>query len=140
MATDLPRRREALREHVRGRFGHALAKQPFAALVNIALPDESRILKAPLAVKAGGWGLFAERGWPDTSDPDYLRMRQLVEASIAPRQQHDIAGTCGHDDGCMCDSCWVRLKNQHDRESACVEDPGTSAVGRALSYWSRQLV
>ena len=33
-------------------------------------------------------------------------MRQLVEASIAPLQFQDIAGTCGRDK-CVCDTCWV---------------------------------
>ena len=102
--------------HIRGRFGPALAEQPFAALVNVARLEESRILKAPLAAEAGGWGLFPEKGWRDTGDPDYLRMRQLVEASIAPQQHHDIAGTCGHDDRCACDSCWVRVKNKQERQ------------------------
>jgi hypothetical protein len=43
-------------------------------------------------------------------------MRQLVEAAIARQQHHDIAGTCGHDDRCACDSCWVRLKDKQGRE------------------------
>ncbi|MGO8750471.1 MAG: hypothetical protein ACLQNE_31375, partial [Thermoguttaceae bacterium] len=119
----LPEGERALREHVRGRFGPALAEQPYAALVNVALPEESRILKAPLDVKAGGWGSFPEKGWRDTTDLDYLRTRRLVEASIAPRGQHDIAGTCGRDDRCKCDSCWVRSKNNQDRETAALKVP-----------------
>jgi hypothetical protein len=111
----LPEGERTLREHIRGRFGPALAEQPFAALVNVAMPEESRILKAPLVEKAGGWGLLPEKGWRDLEDPDFLRVRQLVEASIAPQQHHDIAGTCGRDDRCACDSCWVRLKNNQDR-------------------------
>lgn len=106
----------ALREHIRARFGPALAAEPFAALVNVALPEESRILKAPLAAEAGGWGLFPDKGWRDARDPDYVRTRQRVEASIAPPQHHDVAGTCGRADRCACDSCWVRLKNSRDRE------------------------
>ncbi|MGO8752659.1 MAG: hypothetical protein ACLQNE_42505, partial [Thermoguttaceae bacterium] len=113
-----PDSERALREHIRGRFGPALAEQPYAALVNVALPEESRILKAPLDVKADGWGSFPEKGWRGTTDSDYLRTRRLVEASIAPQRQHDIAGTCGRDDRCKCDSCWVRSKNNRDREMA----------------------
>jgi hypothetical protein len=123
----LPEGERSLREHIHGRFGPALAEQPFAALVNVALPEESRILKAPLAVKAGGWGLFPEKEWRGTRDPDYLRTRQLVEASIAPRQHHDIAGTCGRDDHCTCDSCWVRLKDNQDREKAISKVPALRA-------------
>lgn len=105
----------ALRDHIRARFGPELARQPLAALVNVALPEESRILKAPLAAKAGGWGLLPAHGWRDTADPDYQRMRQLVEAAIARPALHDVAGTCGRDGHCVCDSCWVRLKNQKER-------------------------
>jgi hypothetical protein len=103
-----PAGERALREEIRTRFGPAVAEQPYAALVNVALPEESRILKAPLSTAGGGWGLFPKTLWRDTSDPGYLRMRQLVEASIAPLRYRDIAGTCGHDDRCLCDSCWVR--------------------------------
>ena len=45
-----PAGEQALRAYLRQRFGDALAGQPFAALVNVALPEESRILKAPLAI------------------------------------------------------------------------------------------
>ncbi len=119
----LPEGERTLREHVRGRFGPAVAEQPFAALVNVALPEESRILKAPLSTKAGGWGLFPEKEWRDPADPDCLRMRHLVEGSIAPQTHHDVAGTCGRDARCACDSCWVRLKNSREREKV------TSKVG-----------
>ena len=33
---------------------------------------------------------------------------RLAEASITPLSYHDIAGTCGHDQGCRCGVCWVR--------------------------------
>jgi hypothetical protein len=106
----------ALRAAIRDRFGPAMAQEPFAALVNVAEPEESRVLLGPLAAGAGGWGQVAEKGWPSRSDPDYQRMQHLVRASIAPPLHRDVAGTCGHDDHCVCDSCWVRLKNRQDRE------------------------
>ena len=56
-----PEGEQALRAHIRQRFGDDLAEQPFAALVNVALPEESRILKAPLALAAGGWGQIERR-------------------------------------------------------------------------------
>jgi hypothetical protein len=105
----------ALRAHIRQRFGDELAKQPLAALVNLALPAESRILNAPLALEAGGWGqIELERGgWKSRDEPDYRQMCRLVEAAIQPLPYHDIAGTCGRDEDCMCLSCWVRkLKEQ----------------------------
>lgn len=98
----------ALREHVRARFGAVFADAPFAALVNVALPEESRVLKAPLAASAGGWGQISDNGWRDTSDPNYVEMRRLVEAAIAPLPGRDIAGTCGRDGQCVCGCCWVR--------------------------------
>ena len=103
-----PAGEKALREHVRRRFGDALARQPFAALVNVALPEESRILKAPLAISAGGWGQIEQGGWKSTDDPDYRKMHQLVQAAIQPLPYRDIAGTCGRDENCLCLSCWVR--------------------------------
>ncbi|MGB2823715.1 MAG: hypothetical protein WBF17_22225, partial [Phycisphaerae bacterium] len=102
---------EALRERIRLRFGEELAGEPFAGLVNVALPSESRILKAPLAAKAGGWGQITTNGWSSTKDRSYQEMLKLVEGSIRPVERHDIAGTCGAEDGgrgCRCGCCWVR--------------------------------
>ena len=104
----LPAGEKALREAIEKRFGPELASQPFAALVNAALPAESRILKAPLAQQAGGWGQIANGGWRDAAEPSYRELARLVAASIAPLAHHDVAGTCGHDDGCRCGVCWVR--------------------------------
>jgi len=107
-----PAGEKALREHIAKTFGangKKLAAQPFEALVNVGQPDESRILNAPLATSAGGWGQFSvdKGGWRDTKDPGYRKMRKLVEASIAPLEARDIAGTCGRDK-CLCRTCWVR--------------------------------
>ncbi|MFV2069589.1 MAG: hypothetical protein ACC645_21705, partial [Pirellulales bacterium] len=97
-----------LRAAIRRRFGDALATQPFAALVNVALPSESRILKAPLTLEAGGWGQIEHGGWTSTHAPGYQEMCRLVRAAIEPLPYHDIAGTCGRDETCLCLSCWVR--------------------------------
>jgi hypothetical protein len=101
----------ALRKHIGevfGATGKKLAAQPFEALVNVGQPDESRILKAPLATNAGGWGQFsAEQGrWPSTRDAGYRKMLQAVEACILPLEKSDLAGTCNQDP-CQCGSCWV---------------------------------
>ena len=110
-----PEGEKALRAHVRQRFGQELAEQPFAALVNVALPGESRILKAPLAREAGGWGRIEHGGWKSSDDPDCQEMRRLVRAAIQPLPYHDVAGTCGQDEDCVCLSCWVR-KNREERQ------------------------
>jgi hypothetical protein len=110
-----PEGEKRLRDYIRQRFGDALAGQPFAALVNVAWPEESRILKAPLAREAGGWGQIEQGGWTSSADPEYRKMRQLVQAAIQPLPYHDIAGTCGRDEKCLCLSCWVR-QVQEDRQ------------------------
>ena len=102
---------KALRAYVTKLFGEKLASQPFSALVNVGQPDESRILMAPLAKEAGGWGQIEEGGWATKQDPAYRKMAALVDASITPMKYHDIAGTCGRDK-CVCKSCWVRKLGQ----------------------------
>jgi hypothetical protein len=42
----------------------------------------------------------------------YVDLRQPVEATISALPAHDIGGTCGHPDRCVCDCCWVRLRNE----------------------------
>ncbi len=113
---------QALRAHVRQRFGAELADQPLAALVNVAWPDESRILMAPLAQAAGGWGQIEQGGWANADDPDYQTLRRLVHAAIQPLPFHDIAGTCGRDENCLCLSCWVR-KLQEERQRRLAAAP-----------------
>jgi len=109
-----PEGERGLREEIRRRFGPQLAEQPLAALVNVALPEESRILQAPLAAEAGGWGLWPERAWRSAAEPGYVHMRELVRGAIASLDHHDLAGTCGRPDRCLCDCCWVRLRNGQD--------------------------
>ncbi|MBN2138893.1 MAG: discoidin domain-containing protein [Sedimentisphaerales bacterium] len=100
-----PEGEKALRACIAENFGEKLANQPFAALVNIALPCESRILKAPLALDAGGWGQIEK--WAGTNEPGYKKMSELVNAAIAPLQFHDVNGTCNRPE-CLCNSCWTR--------------------------------
>ena len=103
-----PDAEKLLRDHIRRVFGEKLAKQPFAALVNVAIPSESRILKAPLAISGGGWGQIGEGKWKTTDEVGYKRMYELVKKTIKPLPYQDIAGTCGRDKGCLCRSCWIR--------------------------------
>ncbi len=103
-----PEREKMLRTAIEKQFGAELAKEPYAMLVNVANPAESRILMAPLPVAAGGWGQIADKAYRGANDPGYLEMRRLVEASITPLQRRDVAGTCGHPEDCRCGDCWVR--------------------------------
>ena len=102
---------KALRDHVAESFGNDLARQPLWALVNVAIPQESRILMAPLSTRAGGWGQIGGGAWRDTNDPGYREMARLVDAAIVPHEAHDVAGTCGRS-GCRCGTCWVRKLRQ----------------------------
>ena len=98
---------KVLRERIAVLFGPELAAQPLVALVNVAAPGESRILNAPLAADAGGWGQIEKNGWKSTADPGYQEMQRLVEATVVPSESHDIAGTCGRTH-CRCGTCWTR--------------------------------
>jgi hydrazine synthase alpha subunit-like protein/F5/8 type C domain-containing protein len=110
-----PEGEKALRDFVRKRFGEELASQPYAALVNVSLPAESRVLKALLAAKAGGWGQIAENGFTHAKDPAYQELSRLVDASFIPLAKHDIAGTCGLDP-CQCGGCWVRVAREERKK------------------------
>jgi len=103
-----PEGEQRLREAIAQRFGQELAGQPYAALVNVANPAESRVLLAPLPVADGGWGQITEAAFAGKSDPVWQEMLKLVEGSVAPPKYHDIAGTCGRGDDCVCGCCWVR--------------------------------
>lgn len=85
-----PRALEALRAHIRSTLGEPLASQPERALINVAQVDESRILLAPLAAQAGGWGQV--KGWDSREDPGYRTMRELVEACILRRPDENTRG------------------------------------------------
>jgi len=118
---------KALREHVRLVLGESWASQPFAALVNVALPTESRVLNAPLAVQAGGWGQTKAPSWSNKADAGYRRMLELVKAAIRPMERHDVAGTCGSEDGkrgCRCGNCWVRQIRAKRKQQAALARGG----------------
>jgi hypothetical protein len=102
-----PEGEKALRDYVKSTLGEAIAKQPFEALVNNGCIEESRVLKAPLALSAGGWGQIEK--WKSTSDEGYKTMRAKVETSLKPLATSDHEGTCGGgNDRCRCSSCKVR--------------------------------
>lgn len=122
-----PPHETALRQHIRNLWGEKLAEQPFESLVNVAEPSESRILKGPLAASAGGWEQITNGGWRSTEEPGYRTLRQLVEASIAPREFHDIAGTCGRYQ-CVCGTCWVRRAEEQRRKQTAPDTVKSASV------------
>ncbi|MBE3132552.1 MAG: hypothetical protein IMZ55_03700, partial [Acidobacteria bacterium] len=126
----VPDGEKTLRACVQERFGPELAAQPFAALVNLAVPAESRILKAPLTAQAGGWGQIEGHGWSGTGDAAYQEMVRRVEACVAPPGRTDVAGTCGSDGshGCNCGCCWVRQVRADRLKQGLAPEPVAAAT------------
>jgi hypothetical protein len=88
---------------IKVKFGKALSEQPICALVNGARPAESRILMAPLALKAGGWGQNVV--WKSKSTSEYKKFAAAVDA-LFTYPDPVVQGTCGFGH-CRCGSCWV---------------------------------
>ena len=80
----------ALRDYLKERFGEKIAAQPECALVNLAQPDESRILMMPLPVSEGGWGQMD--GFKNKDDPAYKKLVERVEGCINRRSNENIKG------------------------------------------------
>jgi hypothetical protein len=80
----------ALRAYVKELFGAKISKQPDRALINTVQVDESRILAAPLAKKAGGWGQLP--GYASKADPKYKKMAALVDKCIVHRANENTRG------------------------------------------------
>lgn len=78
-----------LRKEIRRQFGSSWSKQPAAALVNVAFPQESRILMAPLALEAGGWG--QKKKWLTRDDPGFRKIEALIAQSfVCPENENDM--------------------------------------------------
>ena len=80
----------ALRAYAKTLFGAKIAAQPDRALINTVQIDESRILMAPLATKAGGWGQIP--GYASKSDPKYKKMAALVDKCIVRNNNENTRG------------------------------------------------
>jgi len=111
---------QRLRAAVRETFGDAMARRPWAALVNVGQPDASPILRAALAVEAGGWGQVADVKWDSEQHPEFQRFKKLVAAAITPLPYTDLQGTCAQQP-CVCGSCWVRELTQRPESPARAE-------------------
>jgi hypothetical protein len=79
-----------LRAYAKELFGEETAGQPDRALVNVAQADESRILMAPLATAAGGWGQID--GWKSKDDAGYRKMAELVDKAIIKNPNDNTKG------------------------------------------------
>ena len=56
--------------------------------IDLSRPEQSLMLVAPLAKRAGGTGKCSRPVYPDRSDPDYRKVRQLVEAAVSRAWQY----------------------------------------------------
>jgi len=72
---------QELKVYAAGLLGQKFVDCEDRALINVAQPDESRILMAPLAKAAGGWEQTA-KCWTGKDDPSYKKMMELVAACI----------------------------------------------------------
>jgi hypothetical protein len=134
----IPEAEQALRSAIAARFGEELAAQPYAALVNMAMPSESRVLMAPLPVAKGGWGQVAKGAFSGKDDPAWQAMLKLVENSYTKPKYRDVAGTCGHDEKCACGSCWVRKANAERQQAAGAAESDASAETAAVTRQPRR--
>jgi len=91
----------------------ARASEPIEALINRADAAKSRVLLAALPESAGGWGQW-DNLFTGKDDPQYLRFLKLAKGAVVQCPWHDIRGTCGRDDKCECNSCWLRLGGFND--------------------------
>lgn len=79
----------ALRAEVEKQLGPEWAAQPSEALVNRVFPQESRVLLAPLAIEAGGWGQADL--WKSKDDPGFRALEKLVLNSYTvPKNENDM--------------------------------------------------
>jgi len=80
----------ALRTFAEDVYDERIARQPARALINVAQPDESRILMMGLPFKAGGWGQV--KAFRDKDDAKYKRMAELVDGAIVRKKNENTNG------------------------------------------------
>jgi hypothetical protein len=80
-----------LKIYAAGFLGQKFVDCEDRALINVAQPDESRILMAPLAREAGGWQQ-TEKCWKSKEEPDYKKLIELVAACIIRNPNENTNG------------------------------------------------
>ncbi len=82
--------RTAIREEIGGGEGEKLARQPLETLVNLGDWRQSRVLMAPLAESAGGWGQIGK--WHSREDAGFRRVSDCVQAVMPHVGAFDVHG------------------------------------------------
>lgn len=80
----------ALRLEIKNQLGEKWAAQPDCALVNRVFPQESRVLMAPLAEAAGGWGQVPQ--WSSRESSEFKKMEALVMNSFTRTENENDKG------------------------------------------------
>jgi len=122
---------EVFREKIdRGKYGFTWAgKDRYntrnAVLVNLTHPEQSRLLRAPLAKSAGGLGLCSKAVFADTSDGRYqaaLAVLRTWATDLARHPREDMVGARG----CPEYVDWRKRRDQAD----ALERHSREALGR----------
>lgn len=96
-----------------------------AVLVNLTHPEQSRLLRAPLAKSAGGLGLCSKSVFADTADPHYqaaLAVLQKWTADLAAQPREDMIGA----KPCPEYTIWRTKRDESD----AIERRSREALGR----------
>ena len=98
----MPDEKSGLNKHHIGRHVGGLAGQWNIASsgmrvrhINLTHPSHSAALLAPLAERAGGWGLCPTSGrgvLEDKTDPDYARMLEALKTGVVRRKGIEVTG------------------------------------------------
>jgi hypothetical protein len=59
-----------------------------AVLINLTHPEQSRLLRAPLATESGGLGLHKDSPWKTTDDPAYQAALKVIQGWANQLREH----------------------------------------------------
>ena len=85
-----PQGEKELRDFLRRQFGETVASSPLEALVNPCAAAESRVVCAPLAEGAGGWGLW-QNPWTSKNDDYHKLLALAMNVYCRHRRRRDYA-------------------------------------------------
>jgi hypothetical protein len=98
-----------------------------ALLINLTHPEQSRLLRAPLAKESGGLGLHKENSFKTAGDPAYQAALKVLQGWAAQLRQHprdDMPGATP----CPQYMVWWNKR----RESMAIEDQSRRTLGRRM--------
>lgn len=81
---------QKLHEYIRQQFGDEIADQPDHALINPAMPQESRVLMLSLSVEAGGWNVAG--GFKSKEDTNFKKLAKMIDDCIVRKKNENQNG------------------------------------------------